>query len=94
MGFLRFRRTIRLAPWLRMNVSKTGLSTSIGKRGATINIRGDRVRGTVGVPGTGLSYSEQSTQRTGSGTRALALLVLVALVLVAAYLLGWIWQGN
>jgi hypothetical protein len=56
MGFLRFRRTIGLAPWLRMSVRKTGISTSIGKRGATINIRGDRVRGTVDVPGTGLRY--------------------------------------
>jgi hypothetical protein len=51
-----------------------------------MNIRGDRVRGTVGVPGTGVSYSKQSTQRAGSGAQALVLLLLVALVLGAVYL--------
>ena len=69
-----------------MNVRKTGVSTSLGKHGAMMNIRGDRVRGTVGVPGTGVSYSEQSTQRAGSSARALVSLLLVALALGAVYL--------
>ena len=59
MGF-RFRRSTRLGP-LRFNFSKGGLSSiSVGGRGASFNIpvaRSGGARITVGVPGTGLSWS-------------------------------------
>ena len=58
MGF-RFRRSIKLFPGVRLNVSKSGVSTSIGARGATINIGPKGTRATVGLPGTGISYSEK-----------------------------------
>lgn len=58
MGF-RFRKSIKLFPGVRLNISKTGLSTSIGGRGATINLGKNGARGTVGIPGSGLSYSER-----------------------------------
>jgi hypothetical protein len=57
MGF-RFRRSIKIVPGVRVNFSKTGISTSLGGRGATVNIRGNKLRTTVGLPGSGLSYSE------------------------------------
>jgi hypothetical protein len=60
MGF-RFRKSVRLFPGVRLNISKTGLSTSLGVPGAMVNVRGRRVRGTVGLPGSGLSYSEEAT---------------------------------
>lgn len=84
MGF-RFRRSIKIAPGVRINLSKTGVSTSIGTRGATVNIRGDRVRETVGIPGTGLSYTELR-RGEGAGLSMLLLLVLVAAVIVAIFL--------
>ncbi|ELL0157605.1 DUF4236 domain-containing protein, partial [Escherichia coli] len=37
MGF-RFRKRIRIAPGLAINISKSGVSTSIGPKGATTNI--------------------------------------------------------
>lgn len=58
MGF-RFRKSIRLLPGVRLNLSKTGFSTSIGGNGAIINVGKRGVRGTAGIPGTGLSYSQQ-----------------------------------
>ena len=58
MGF-RFRKSFRLLPGIRINLSKSGVSTSIGKPGATINISERGTRGTVGIPGTGISYSEK-----------------------------------
>jgi len=57
MGF-RFRKSIKLFPGVRINLSKSGVSTSIGKPGATINISERGTRGTVGLPGTGMSYSQ------------------------------------
>jgi hypothetical protein len=57
---LRFRKTIKLLPGVRLNLSRSGISTSIGRRGATLNIGGKRgPRATVGMPGTGLSYTER-----------------------------------
>ena len=56
----RFRRSIKLFPGVRINLSKSGVSTSIGVPGATINVGGQHgPRATVGLPGTGLSYSER-----------------------------------
>jgi len=63
MGSFRFRRTISLGRFLRLNVSKTGASVSVGRPGATVNVRGDKVDGTVGVPGTGLSYRQRLANR-------------------------------
>lgn len=59
MGF-RFQKRIKVLPGVRLNISKSGVSTSLGGRGATVNIGKNGVRTTVGVPGTGLSWSEYS----------------------------------
>ena len=56
MGF-RFRRSIKLLPGIRLNLSKSGVSATVGKPGVSINISERGTRGTVGLPGTGLSYS-------------------------------------
>ena len=57
MGF-RFRKSIKLAPGVRLNLTKKGISSlSVGKRGATVNVGKKGTRGTVGLPGSGLSYS-------------------------------------
>lgn len=56
MGF-RFRRTLKIAPGIRLNLGKKGISTSIGPRGAKITLGKDGVRTTVGLPGSGLSYT-------------------------------------
>jgi hypothetical protein len=53
---LRFRKSWGIAPGVKLNVSKTGVSTSLGGHGATVNL-GTRSRSlTLGIPGTGLSY--------------------------------------
>ena len=58
MGF-RLRKTIKLFPGVKLNLSKSGISTSIGVPGATINVSKRGTRSTVGIPGTGISYSEK-----------------------------------
>ena len=55
-----FRKTIRLLPGVRR---KGGFSTSVGRPGATINIGKRGVRGTVSLPGSGLSYSDMIVKR-------------------------------
>lgn len=54
---LRFRQRIKVFPGVHLNVSLGGMSVSMGGPGATVNVgKGMRVRGTFGLPGTGLSY--------------------------------------
>ena len=54
----RFHRTVRLFPGLRVNVSKSGVSASIGTRGAWLTFGRKGTRTTVGLPGTGVSYTQ------------------------------------
>lgn len=56
---LRFRRTVKIAPGIRWNIGARGSSLSFGPRGASINVGRRGVRGTIGLPGTGLSYTEK-----------------------------------
>jgi hypothetical protein len=61
MGF-RFRKRISLGKILHFNLSKSGVSTSIGRPGATVNL-GKRPKLTVGIPGSGLSYQASLPKR-------------------------------
>lgn len=75
---LRVRRSVRIAPGVKVNLNKGGASVSVGKKGATTNVSKSGTRSTVGVPGTGVSYT---TNKKGCGTKAaLFLVVLVALI--------------
>lgn len=60
MGF-RFRKSVKIAPGIKLNLSKSGGSLSIGGRGATVNISSRGVRSTYSIPGTGLSYVTQTS---------------------------------
>ena len=66
MGF-RFRKRLKLFTGFSLNFSKNGLSSLfIGGPGATMNVplaRSGGTRTTVGIPGTGLSWTEESTSK-------------------------------
>lgn len=63
MGF-RFRRSFKVLPGVRLNISKSGASMSLGKRGAWVTLGNKGVRTTIRIPGTGISYT---TLRLGPG---------------------------
>lgn len=56
---LRFRKSVKIAPGVRLNFSKKSTSVSFGGKGAryTVSSTG-RKTASVGIPGTGLSYVE------------------------------------
>ena len=55
---LNFRKSFKIAPGVRLNVGKKGISSvSVGVRGASASFGKKGTRTNVGVPGTGLSYS-------------------------------------
>ena len=68
MGLRLFRR-IKIAPGITLNLSKSGLSASAGVRGARVTLGPRGVRRTVGIPGTGVSYTENSSLSGSSRTR-------------------------
>ena len=55
MGF-RFRKIIKLAPGIRLNLSKSGISASFGKQGASVNVGKQGTFANVGIPGSGISF--------------------------------------
>lgn len=60
-----FRRRIKVIPGVYLNVSKRGVSTTVGVRGASLTLRSDGTYANVGIPGTGI-YNRQKV--SGSST--------------------------
>lgn len=62
---LRFRKSLKIAPGVKLNLNKKSTSVTFGGKGVhhTISSTGKRTS-TVGIPGTGLSYSKTSNSKT------------------------------
>jgi len=63
MGF-RFRKSIKIAPGVRLNVGSKSMGISVGGKGLRYSVnsrRGSRI--TAGIPGTGVSYSTGTSSR-------------------------------
>ena len=81
MGYFRFRKAISILPGVKVNLSKTGVSTSVGGKGATFNIGHGKKNVTLGIPGTGLSY------RTQASSQLVIAAVVVVILIGIAYLI-------
>lgn len=67
MGF-RFRKSIKIAPGVRLNLGKKSIGISAGVKGARVSVNSSgRVTKSVGIPGTGISYVKTS-KIGGSGS--------------------------
>ena len=102
MGF-RFYKRVTLFPGVRVNLSGSGASLSVGVRGAHVTLGRRGVTRTLGIPGTGIFY----TSRTGaqSGVHSApppddvhpagdGLILAVAIVVVGLVALGvWVLAG-
>lgn len=66
---LRFRKSFKIAPGVRVNVGKKSIGISAGVKGARVSVNSSgRKTTTVGIPGTGLSY--QRTEKIGGAKKA------------------------
>ncbi|HPS41044.1 MAG TPA: DUF4236 domain-containing protein [Anaerolineaceae bacterium] len=63
MGF-RLRRSLKIAPGVRLNISKKGIGTSVGVKGMHISSGPSGSRMTTSIPGTGLSQVTQIGKRS------------------------------
>lgn len=60
---MRFRKTFKIAPGIKLNVSKSGLSTTLGGKGFSVNTGSRGTYLNTGIPGTGI-YSRSKIGRT------------------------------
>jgi hypothetical protein len=81
---LRFQRRIRIAPGISLNLNKNSVSTSFGQRGAHITVGPKGKRSTIGLPGTGLSYTSYKRGKPG-----IFLAVVIVIVIGLAILLRY-----
>lgn len=67
---LRFRKSVKIAPGVRLNLNKNSTSVSFGGKGAhyTVSSNGRRTA-SVGIPGTGISYSASTSSGKGGKAR-------------------------
>lgn len=59
---LRFRKSFKIAPGVKLNINKKSIGISAGVKGARVSVNSKgRKTTTVGLPGIGLSYTDIST---------------------------------
>jgi len=84
MGF-RFQKRIRIFKGLTLNLSKSGTSWTVGGLGASVNLKDGKATGTVGIPGTGLSYRERFDNPGKGGGLGWVVWLVVAIVLLGVF---------
>lgn len=65
MGSFRFRKSIKIAPGIKINLNKKSTSVTVGKKGfhKTFSSNG-KVTTSMGIPGTGLSYVDVENKKS------------------------------
>ncbi|PFP97665.1 hypothetical protein COK06_13050 [Bacillus cereus] len=62
MGF-KFRRGVKIAPGVKINLSNKGGGVSVGGKGARVTVGPSGTRFTSSIPGTGLSYEKRLSNK-------------------------------
>lgn len=68
MGF-KFRKSIKVAPGVKVNVTHKGVGVSAGVKGARISTGPSGSRITTSIPGTGISYEQRIGKKKGPKQR-------------------------
>ena len=64
---IRFRKTFKVLPGVKINLSRGGISTTVGSRGLHLTFNKHGVRQSVGIPGSGLSESSYLIKNESDG---------------------------
>ncbi|MBI4762795.1 MAG: DUF4236 domain-containing protein [Chloroflexota bacterium] len=86
----RFRRSVKILPGVRWNIGKKGSSVTIGGRGLKTTMGHGKVRQTVGIPGTGLSYTSTSSSKKRSKSACCPLALLLLLFFAIQGIFKWL----
>lgn len=70
---MRFRRSTKIAPGVKVNLSKKNVGVTVGSKGAHYSVNSSgRKTTTVGIPGTGVSFVDVSSKKGGGSAQATA----------------------
>nr|WP_195461702.1 DUF4236 domain-containing protein [Alistipes sp. D31t1_170403_E11] len=67
MGLFNFRKRVKIAPGIKLNLSKSGISTSVGVKGASVTVGPKGTYVNNSIPGTGI-YKRTKISGSGSAT--------------------------
>ncbi len=68
---LNFRKSIKVLPGVKLNLSKSGGSVSVGPKGLKLNVNSKgKARVTAGIPGTGVYYTKSLGKVGGSKAKS------------------------
>lgn len=101
----RFKKSIKILPGIKLNISKNGVnSVTIGKSGASLNLSKKGKQATVGLPGTGLSYSKKFSSNINTSSKSPPLpssaepnskktisstkIIMISLLVIFSFLIG------
>lgn len=69
MGNLRFRKSVKIAPGVKLNINKNSVGISAGVKGARVSVNSKGQKTTsVGIPGTGISYVNRTSSKSKAKT--------------------------
>jgi hypothetical protein len=92
----RFRKSIQLFKGVRINLTPKGISTTAKVGGVSVTTGTRGVRGTVSIPGTGVSYSKSiqspNLKSSRGGCAKSASIILIAFVLTG-FLVSYVVAG-
>lgn len=84
---MRFRKRVKIAPGVSLNVGKKSVGVRVGGRGYGVSTNTKTgTRASVGLPGSGISYSKK-IGKTGSGTGCM---VFLATTVATATTVVWL----
>jgi len=105
---MRFRKSIKIAPGLKVNVSKSGVSGTVGVKGASVNVGKNGAYLNTGIPGTGIYNREKisgaapgaeadtAETETGGGAKLTALATFGGMLVLGGliFLIGYFAAGS
>jgi hypothetical protein len=82
---LRFRKSMKIAPGVRLNLGKKSTSVRVGPKGAgyTVGTSGQRV--SAGLPGSGLHYTEKVAGTPSASGGVFTIIFLIVAASLAAF---------
>ena len=98
---LRFRKSIKLAPGVKLNLNTKSVGVSAGVKGAHVSVNSSgRKTATFSIPGTGLSYStnlgkkksskkKKSAEQSSGINIVLVVIIIILLLIIAAAVFAW-----
>lgn len=94
---LRFRKSVKLFPGVKLNFNKKSVGLSFGTRGARYSVNSDgRKTTSIGLPGTGLYWTDSrknSKKKEEVGFFGCLLWILLLPFIIIYNLIRWIFIG-